>query len=83
MFVDFDVSGQRGWTLYWRKLYYGLWSYILARSEGLSSNVPMMDLLNLITAHRLSSEQKKKMQIEKMILNANKDKIKTPNQPEN
>ncbi len=43
----------------------------------------MMDYLTLLQHTGFHQCKKIKMQIEKMILIANKDKIKTPNQPEN
>ncbi len=38
MLVDFYVRGQKGIDFfYWRKRYYGQWSWILAKSDGLKS----------------------------------------------
>ncbi len=55
MWVYFNVRDNRRWSFHWRKRFYGLWSWILARSKVLKIKVLMMDLF--ITNMQLLASQ--------------------------
>ncbi len=56
MWVDFVVGTTRDKLFHWRKRYYGLWTYILARSNSLKLKFLLMMDLFLTNTQLLSSQ---------------------------